>query len=66
MKIRDAERGDPARLPAQVVVGWGKAEKVCREENNILYWADYNSQGKTKNLLYRHDESNEPTKEEPH
>ncbi len=29
-------------------MGTSKGEKVCGEENNILYWADKSSQGKTK------------------
>jgi hypothetical protein len=47
----------------------GDAEKgieiVYGEERSILYWADWSSQGKFKNLLYRHDKPNEPTKEGP-
>ncbi len=50
-KLFHSETGDPARLPAQVAGRWGLiSEKVCDEDNNILYWADYSSQGRTKNF----------------
>jgi hypothetical protein len=39
---------------------------VCGEEKIILYWADYSRVAKAgKNLLYRHNVLNEPTKEGP-
>ncbi len=43
---------------------------MCGEENNILYWADYSAAkaGKSSivpDIMYWHDEPNEPIKEGP-
>jgi hypothetical protein len=40
-------------------------EIVYGEEKNIFYWAEQNSQDRTKYLLYLHDKPNEPTREGP-
>jgi hypothetical protein len=40
-------------------------ETVYNEEKNILFWANYRSQGKTKKLFYRHNKTNDPTKAGP-
>jgi hypothetical protein len=36
------------RLGLLRTMGTSKGEKVCGEENNISYWADKSSQGRTK------------------
>jgi hypothetical protein len=52
-------------LPSLLGNGEKEIEIVYGEEKNILYWADKNSKGRTKNLFYRHDKPNEPTKKGP-
>jgi hypothetical protein len=38
-------------LPSLLGGGDKGIETVCGEEKNILYWADWSSQGKTKSLV---------------
>jgi hypothetical protein len=40
-------------------------EIVYFEGKNILFWANYRSQGRTKKLFYRHNTTNDPTKAGP-
>jgi hypothetical protein len=59
------ETGDPARLPAQLILCDGNkgSEILYGEEKNILYLADYRSQGmQNKNISYRHTKPRETTK----
>jgi hypothetical protein len=39
--------------------------KKCGEEKNVLSWADYRNPRQNRNLIYRHNEPNKPSKEEP-
>jgi hypothetical protein len=45
------------------MVGTKEMKKLTCKEKNMLYWADNSSHGIRKNLLYRYDKPNNPTKE---
>ncbi len=58
--------GDPARLPARLLGdGYKGSEIEYDEEKKYLVLCRLKQPRQNKNLLYRHDEPNKPTKEGP-
>jgi hypothetical protein len=66
VSTRDTETGDTARVPAQCPGRWAtgtnKVIKWCGEENDFFSGLT-RAPRLDKNVLYRHDEPKEPTKE---
>jgi hypothetical protein len=52
---RQATQQDCLPCPGCWAMGTTKSEKVCSEVNNILYWADQSSQGRTTTNQPRKD-----------
>jgi hypothetical protein len=58
---RDTETGDPARLPAEGDGDYNKVKKCTVRK--IIFCTGLEQPRQDNNLLYRHVESNKPTKE---
>jgi hypothetical protein len=66
VRSRETEPGDPARLPAQVAGRWRLIKvKKCTGRKIIFCTVLTRAAKAGQNILYGHDESNEPTKGGP-